>query len=148
MVWKNLLCNKPTNIEKCRKYCPVSSGCFFWSTSKSFLFKWNLLFRPWKTQNTQFYLSDCYIYITSLIHSRITNSVKVVCFKAFMHRSNLNLCSTACWGLCNSLQHFPDRQIMNEVSGTLVSFPKTTESKLNKLFFLTINLWKQSVLLT
>lgn len=95
-----------------------------------------LFFRPWPTQNIWLCLSYCYINVASFIHSGITNSVKVVCFKAFMHKSNSNLCSTACWGLCNPLQHFPDRQIMNEVSGTVVSFLKTTESKLNKYFYL------------
>ena len=75
-----------------------------------------LLFRPWPIQNIYLCLSYCYINVSSFIHSGTTNSVNVVCFKAFMHESNSNLCSTACWGLCNSLQHFLDRQIMDEVS--------------------------------
>lgn len=81
-----------------------------------------LLFRPWPIQNIYLCLSYCYINVSSFIHSGTTNSVNAVCFKAFMHESNSNLCSTACWWLCNSLQHFLDRQIMDEVSRIWHSF--------------------------
>lgn len=59
-------------------------------------------------QTSTNYMQSClccgYINVASFIHSGITNWVKVVCFKAFMHKSNSNLCSKPAEGyaiLCN-----------------------------------------------
>lgn len=101
-----------------KKICTPSFDFFFLSEylhTLLFLKKKKLNLGNVKIQFGQ--VTFVYIYITSLIHSRIPKSVKAVCFKAFIHRSNLNLCSTACWGFCNSVQHFPNRKIMNEHSG-------------------------------
>lgn len=57
----------------------------------------------------------------------------------FQLKSLLN-CLLGVW------QIFPNRRIMNEVSGT-VSFFTSAESKLYKLYYLTIKLWKQVVIL-
>lgn len=126
-----------------------------------------LFVRPWPIQNIWLCLSYCYINVASFIHSRITNSVKVVCFKAFVHKSNSNLCSTACWGgyaICCNI--FTDRRIMNQVSGTLVChFPQdyrieneqivlsslvTVSKHIVSLFFekaaLPLHMWTQFVL--
>ena len=100
-----------------------------------------LFFRPWLTQNLWLCLSYCYINVASFIHSRITNSVKVVCFKAFVHKSNSNLCSTACWGgyaiRCNI---FTDRRIMNQVCYSRLSLsPRLQNQKWTNSFIFPCN---------